>query len=88
MDAYLSKPVQFEELREVVMGLRPASAEKEQAISPETLDALRELGGDGDSDVLTDLIDTFINNSIQIVAEAEGALSNGQGRRWRWLRIR
>jgi len=97
MDDYLSKPVQMEELRAVLMGLLPArEAEAAQAakkakaakaanlangpaITPENLEALRELGSDGDCDVLTDLIDTFLDNSNQIMADAAGRLSRGEG---------
>jgi CheY-like chemotaxis protein len=85
MDDYLSKPVQMENLREVLMRVQPARAVKAvnvavgPAISPENLEALRELEGDGNCDVLTDLIDTFIEYSNLVFAEAKDALSKGEG---------
>jgi PAS domain S-box-containing protein len=75
MDDYLSKPLRFEELKAMVSRYRPSSqAADEPAISVESIDALRELDGDGESGILTELIDTFLENGLRIVAEAEGAL--------------
>jgi len=81
MDDYLSKPVHFEDLSAVVKRLRPKRSEQEPAIGEESLEALRELGTDGfgeNGDILTDLIDTFLENAAQIFAQATDALSRRQ----------
>jgi CheY-like chemotaxis protein/HPt (histidine-containing phosphotransfer) domain-containing protein len=78
MDDYLSKPVRFEDLSAVVKRIQADCGEQGPAIGAESLEALRELGIDdfgGNSDILTDLIDTFLENAAQIFAQATDALS-------------
>jgi PAS domain S-box-containing protein len=93
MDDYLSKPVKLEELRAVVERHRPArvngmgrdadggqaESDGEGAIALESIEALRELGGDGEDDVLGDLIETFIENAAQVIEGAAHALSHRDG---------
>jgi CheY-like chemotaxis protein len=77
MDDYLSKPLRFEDLRAIVKKYQPVQPVQEPAIAPERIDALRELETDDSGGILTDLIDTFLANAPQILAEANGALSHG-----------
>jgi PAS domain S-box-containing protein len=76
MDDYLSKPLRFEALKEMVVRYRPARLGEQPALSPDSLNGLRELGSDGDGDILTELIDTFLENSPRVLAAAEEALKN------------
>jgi two-component system sensor histidine kinase/response regulator len=76
MDDYLSKPLRFDALKEIIKRYRPVRMGDQPAITPQTLDGLRELGDDDDSDILTELIDTFMESSPLIVAAAEAALKN------------
>ncbi len=75
MDDYLSKPVRFEDLSAVIKRLHVGRISIEPAISEESVEALRELATDGENDILTDLIDTFLDNAPQILAQADDALS-------------
>ena len=75
MDDYLSKPVRFEELGALLRRLRPDRAAKEPAIAAESVEALRELATDGDTDILTDLIDTFLESTPRILEQAAGSLA-------------
>jgi HPt (histidine-containing phosphotransfer) domain-containing protein len=45
------------------------------AIAPENVEALRELATDDNDNILTELIDTFLDNSTRILGEARDALS-------------
>jgi PAS domain S-box-containing protein len=76
MDDYLSKPLRFEALKEVVNRYRPVRAGEKPAITPESLEGLRELGSDGSGDILTELIDTYLENSPRVLAAAGQALEN------------
>jgi HPt (histidine-containing phosphotransfer) domain-containing protein len=64
-----------------IMNAKPAPAAQElaaivePAIAPESVEALRELATDADDDILTELIDTFLESAPKIVAEATEALS-------------
>ena len=51
----------------------------EPAIATESIEALRELGGDGEEDVLGDLIETFIDNAAQVLEKAADALAKRDG---------
>jgi PAS domain S-box-containing protein len=73
MDDYLSKPVRFEELTAVVKRLQVGRVNQEPPIAEESVEALRELATDGDNDILTDLIDTFLENAPLVLAQAEDA---------------
>jgi signal transduction histidine kinase/HPt (histidine-containing phosphotransfer) domain-containing protein len=44
------------------------------AIAPESVEALRELATDASDDILTELIDTFLESAPRIVADADEAL--------------
>jgi len=76
MDDYLSKPLRFEALKEIVQRYRPIRLGEQPAVTPENLDGLRELGADDDGDILTELIDTYLENSPRVLAAAEEALQN------------
>jgi len=54
---------------------KPGRAAREPAIAPETVEALRELATDEDDDVLTELIDTFLDNAPRTLTKAGDALS-------------
>jgi signal transduction histidine kinase/HPt (histidine-containing phosphotransfer) domain-containing protein len=64
-----------------IVNAKPAPAAQElapivePAIAPESVEALRELATDADDDILTELIDTFLESAPKIVAEATEALS-------------
>jgi len=84
MDDYLSKPVRFEDLRDVVTRIQvqgnrgnamPEAAPRGRAIEPDSLEALRDLGLDDDGDILTELIDTFLDNAPRLLTKADQALS-------------
>lgn len=53
----------------------PSLAYQGPAIAPENVEALRELATDDNDNILTELIDTFLENSTRILAEARDALS-------------
>ncbi len=74
MDDYLSKPVRFEDLRAVVKRLHLGRAAEDPAITPESIAALRELATDGNGGILTELIDTFLDNTPKLMAQAGDAL--------------
>jgi two-component system sensor histidine kinase/response regulator len=75
MDDYLSKPLRYDALKQIVQRYRPVRIGEQPAVTPESLDGLRELGGD-DGDILGELIDTFCENSPRVLAVAEAALKN------------
>jgi PAS domain S-box-containing protein len=78
MDDYLSKPLRFDALREIINRYRPVrTGEQQPAITPENLESLRDLGSE-DHDILTELIDTFMESSPLVLAAAESALQNRQ----------
>ncbi len=54
---------------------RPELGARRPAIAPENVEALRELATDDNDNILTELIDTFMDNSTRILAEAGDALS-------------
>jgi len=78
MDDYLSKPLRFEALRDVVHRYRPARLGEQHAITHENVEALRDLGAGDDDGILTELIDTYLDNAPRIVAQAAEALKNHQ----------
>jgi CheY-like chemotaxis protein len=75
MDDYLSKPVRFEELSAVVKQIQLRRGSQEPAIATESVEALRELCADGEGDILTELIDTYLENTPQLVEQAAESLS-------------
>jgi HPt (histidine-containing phosphotransfer) domain-containing protein len=54
---------------------KPGRATQEPAIAPESMEGLRELATDANDNILTELIDTFLDNAPRILAEAADALS-------------
>lgn len=54
----------------------PGRGAQGPAIAPESLEALRELATDDNDNILTELIDTFLDNSTRILEEAGDALSS------------
>jgi two-component system sensor histidine kinase/response regulator len=75
MDDYLSKPLRFEALREIVKRYQPVRPSAEPAITLENIEALRDLGTEESGDVLPELIDTFLENAPRIVLEARDAFT-------------
>ena len=75
MDDYLSKPLRFDALREVVKRYQPVRPSAEPAITRENIEALRELGTEESGDILGELIDAFLENAPQLVVEARDAFA-------------
>jgi HPt (histidine-containing phosphotransfer) domain-containing protein len=64
------EPAEIEEFVDM-----PEPGPQGPAIAPENVEALRELATDDNDNILTELIDTFLENSTRILAEARDALS-------------
>lgn len=92
MDDYISKPVRMEDLQAALRrwGMRaqetaaaapaapPAAAPSEpEVIDMAAVDALSELQEDGGPDIVSELIELFIEDSVTLLADLEGAV---QGR--------
>jgi CheY-like chemotaxis protein len=83
MDDYLSKPVKTEEVHAALCrfrGVREIEREVREEGGPPAIDTsllvgFRELDGDGGDGILGKLIDLFIENSPQVIAEAHSALA-------------
>jgi HPt (histidine-containing phosphotransfer) domain-containing protein len=54
---------------------KPGRAFQEPAITPKVVERLRELADDGDDDILTELIDTFLRSAPRMLADANDANS-------------
>jgi len=55
--------------------ITPAPGVLEPAISPESVESLRELATDDDDNIVTELIDTFLDSAPRVLAEACDALA-------------
>ena len=83
MDDYIAKPVKTEDLRGALTrfaGVRDMAHEVCELIIPSPIDAaaiagLRELDTDGDGGILASLIDTFLDNTPRILADARSAIA-------------
>jgi CheY-like chemotaxis protein len=80
MDDYLSKPIHIEELRKAVRRCRPRQRESVPAevFDLAVLERLRDTFGEGGSDVIAELIATFLEESPRLLATAATSLSAGQ----------
>jgi hypothetical protein len=79
MDAYLTKPVTVEALRAVLATLLPHAGNgpvDADVLDPDTLDTLRELGGD-DAFLLDELADLFIDRAPVDIETLRGAVARG-----------
>jgi len=91
MDDYVSKPVKIEELRKVIdrrkemKALAPLSTEPfwviessdGEVVDSSAIAALRELDADGDSAIVTQLIQVFLENTPMLISEARIAIGQG-----------
>jgi two-component system, sensor histidine kinase and response regulator len=91
MDDYVSKPVKIEELRKVIERRKemkvvtnaeetPSTAADPPAseiVDANALAALRELDMDGDSGILTQLIQVFLENTPMLISDARRAIGQG-----------
>ena len=87
MNDYLAKPIRREELIEALcrwsepMGTtrrNPCTTDDaEQVLDARVLDDLRALGGADDPGLLTELIELFLRDAPERIAEIEGALERG-----------
>jgi PAS domain S-box-containing protein len=77
MDDYVSKPLRFEDLRAVVQRYQPVQPSEDPAVEPQSIESLRELGTEDSGDILTELIDAFLENAPRVMEEAASALSRG-----------
>mgnify|MGYP001181036242 CR=1 FL=1 len=78
MDGYVAKPIQARELYQAIAELLPASASEEAAVSTAVLDrcvALEHVGGD--TELLRELIDVFLQDCPRMMEEAREALGAG-----------
>ncbi|MBI2927326.1 MAG: response regulator [Verrucomicrobia bacterium] len=81
MDDYISKPVEVEELQAALeralatRGERPArSSDTAHVVNPRALANLRELGGPGQTDPLTEFIDIFLEDTPMNLERLRAAL--------------
>ena len=86
MDEYLSKPVRVEDLRALLARCKSdaptapgVDADCGSAVDAESLEALRSLQTGGDGDILTELIEVFLENTPRVLARARAALQRASG---------
>jgi len=76
MDDYISKPIRVNEVIEALSKCQPQTASK--PISPldaKTLQALREIGGGDDLNLLAEIIDSYLADAPQLLAVIKAAIA-------------
>lgn len=83
MDDYLSKPINFEDLLNVLTISKPlgqaspiaqaqsspSTADERPAVDPSVLEEFKELMGDDAQEMVTDLVDLYISNSPMLIEQ-------------------